>query len=98
PIGVVRSDMLAEYREAGNTTLAGITYIPQVFGHYTTSIKDAKEIMQQHTINILPIIDRDTKILIGILTNDTLVRKDIQYYSTKSLTELSLDCLKSSTV
>jgi|GEM_PF-6002353 len=98
PIGVVRSDMLAEYREAGNTTLAGITHIPQVFGHYTTSIKDAKEIMQQHTINILPIVDMKTGILIGILTNDTLVRKDIQYYSTKSLTKLKLDLFEKPTL
>lgn len=91
PMGVVRSDMLAKYREAGNTKLSGIQYIPQVFGYYKTSSQDAKNIMQEHSINILPIIDKDTNILIGILTNDTLVRKDMQYYSTKSLTELKLD-------
>lgn len=98
PMGVVRSDMLAKYREAGNTNLSGIQYIPQAFGYYTTSSEDAKSIMQEHGINVLPIIDIKTGILIGILTNDSLVRKDLQYYSTKSLTELSLDYLKSSTL
>lgn len=50
--------------------------------------------MQQFGINILPIIDSKTGILIGILTSHSLVKKELQYYSTVSLTELSLDYLK----
>lgn len=53
--------------------------------------------MQEHGVNILPIVDSKTGILIGILTDMTIARKELQYYSTTSLTELSLDYLKMST-
>lgn len=62
-----------------------------------TSPAEARSLMQEHGVNILPIVDSLSGVLIGILTIDSLVRKEAQYYSTVSLTELSLDYLKSST-
>lgn len=97
PMGVIRSETIDQYEKAGNTKLEGIHFIPNVFGHYTTSSQEVKEIMQGAGVNILPIIDSNTGILIGILTDTVLVRKELHYYSTTSLTELSLDYLKKST-
>lgn len=50
--------------------------------------------MEEQGINILPIIDSNTRILIGILTSQSLIKKELQYYSATSLTELKLDHLK----
>jgi hypothetical protein len=50
--------------------------------------------MKKFWINILPIIDSKTRVLIGILTDTAVEMKELQYYSTTSLTELSLDYLK----
>lgn len=97
PLGIVRSDALTKHKEQGNDTLSSIPYIPDVSGYYMTSSAQAKESMQQYDINILPIIDTNTGILIGILTGYSLERKGLQYYSTVSLTELSLEYLKSGT-
>ena len=97
PLGIVKRDILQKHENDGHATLEGINYIPDVFGHYTTSSDNIKEVMQHNGINILPIIDSKTGILIGILTDTAIARRDLQYYSTTSLTELSLDYLKMST-
>ena len=47
--------------------------------------------MQKYDINILPIIDTKNGILIGILTISSLRKKEVQYYSTVSLTKLNIE-------
>jgi CBS domain-containing protein len=91
PVGIVKYDTLQKYENTGNRTLKNIQSIPGIFGYYTTSDNDAKKIMQEQGINILPIIDSNTHILIGILTSNSLIKKELQYYSTTSLTKLSLE-------
>ena len=97
PIGIVKYDMLKKHESMGSLTLEKIIFIPDLFWYYTTSSNSTKETMQQFWINILPIIDSKTGILIGILTDTTIARHELQYYSTTSLTELSLDCLRLNT-
>lgn len=97
PIGIIQSDILKKYRKDENTTLEKVEYISdtEIYWYYNISTHDAKEIMQKYKINILPIIDRNTRILIGILTSSSLLKKEAQYYSTVSLTELNIDYMKS---
>ncbi len=97
PMGIVKHNILQKHEVNGHTTLEGIDFIPDVFGYYTTSGDNIKEVMQHNGINILPIIDSKTGILIGILTDTAIAKRELQYYSTTSLTELSLDYLKMST-
>ena len=96
PIGVMKKESLQAYEDAGHITLENVDYIEKgVFGYYNTTSVEAKEIMQENNINILPIVDLNAWVLIGILTGATVAKKDLQYYSTTSLTKLSLDCLGS---
>lgn len=95
PIGVMKKDALQKYEDAGHVTLENVDYIEGVFGYYNTTSTEAKEIMQANGINILPIVDIYAGVLIGILTGATVAKKELQYYSTTSLTKLSLDCLGS---
>lgn len=91
PIGIITYNTLQEHEEIGNKTLEKIRIIPDIFGYYTTSSDDVMKKMQEHEINIFPIIDSNTHILIGILTSQSLGKKELQYYSTTSLTKLSLE-------
>lgn len=91
PMGIVRADMLGKYETGGHRTLIGIPRIDNVVGYYTTTSEEVKEAMRKHGINILPIIDSNTKILIGILTNALVEKKDMQQYYTTSLTKLNLE-------
>lgn len=91
PVGIVRADILKKYETEGNKTLMGIPRIQDTVGYYTTTSEEAKEAMQKYGINILPVIDSNTRILIGILTNTILEKKDIQHYYTTSLTKLNLE-------
>lgn len=93
PIGIVKQEALQKYEDVGGMTLQNIDHIEGLFGYYNTTSTEAKELMQGNDVNILPIIDSNTGILIGILTGAIVARKDLQYYSTTSLTKLSLDCL-----
>lgn len=94
PIGVIQAQTIQQYEDMGHTTLEWISVLSGAFGHYTTTSNELKNSMQEYGINILPIIDSKTGILIGILTSNSLVKKEVQYYSATSLTELSLDYLK----
>ncbi|MFA6090869.1 MAG: CBS domain-containing protein [Candidatus Gracilibacteria bacterium] len=93
PIGIIKADVLEKYKKTENLTLEKVEYISnkEIYGYYTTSTQDAKNIMQKYDINILPIIDTNTETLIGILTSSSLVRKGVQYYSTVSLTKLNIE-------
>lgn len=59
PIGMIKSHTLDQYRKTENLTLENIESLVDegIYGYYTTSIDDAKKIMQKYDINILPIID-----------------------------------------
>jgi len=91
PIGIVKSNTLQKYEKTGNITLENIEFLSGISGYYTTSSDEVKEIMQEQGINILPIVDSNTQILIGILTSHSLIKKELQYYSATSLTKLSLE-------
>lgn len=96
PIGIIKADTLTKYEKKENMTLEKVEYISdeEIYWHYTTSIDDAKKLMQKFNINILPIVDTNTGMLIGILTSNSLVKKEVQYYSTVSLAKLSIDYMQ----
>lgn len=87
---MIPTRLIQEYEDAGNTTLKGITKFSDAYAHYATTNDELKKTMQKHEINILPIIDSKTGILIGILTSNNLIKKEVQYYSTTSLTRLKI--------
>ncbi|OIP54215.1 hypothetical protein AUK10_01295 [Candidatus Gracilibacteria bacterium CG2_30_37_12] len=93
PIGIIKTDILYKYDKTENLTLENIDCISdkEIYGYYTTSIDTMKKIMQKYDINILPIIDTKNGILIGILTISSLRKKEVQYYSTVSLTKLNIE-------
>lgn len=94
PIGIITHEILQKYTEIKNTMIESVDYIQNTFWYLNTSGEDIKKIMQQSWINILPIIDSKTGVLIGILTDTAIANKELRYYSTTSLTELSLDYLR----
>lgn len=90
PLGVIQSNLIRQYEDAGHTTLEGVPILSDAFAHYGTTNDQLKESMQRYGINILPIIDSRTGILIGIVTSASLMRRELQYYSTASLTRLKI--------
>lgn len=94
PIGMITRDSIEQSAHDSSESLSNIPMIPNIAGSYMTSRAEAERIMQENGINVLPIVDSKTNVLIGVLTIDSLVRREAQYYSTVSLTELSLDYLK----
>lgn len=95
PIGVVRAETITQHDD--HTAIENIEVIADAFGYYSTSYDELNKSMHGHRINILPIIDSETGVLIGILTGNLLAKKEIRYYSTTSLTGLSLAHLKMDT-
>lgn len=91
PIGVIRAQTIEQYKQSWHTTLDGISCLADIFGYYGTPSEELKHIMEENHINIVPIIDSKTGVLIGILTSNALIKKEVQYYSTTSITRLSLE-------
>lgn len=60
PIGIIQSETIQRYKQMGNTALQDIPIISQVMGYYATPTGQLKNMMQEHAINILPIVDSQT--------------------------------------
>ncbi|MDD2916857.1 MAG: CBS domain-containing protein [Candidatus Gracilibacteria bacterium] len=91
PIGVIQAAIIEQHKQNGHMLLEGIPRLSGVFGYYGTSSDELKRIMQENNINIIPIVDSKTGILIGILTSNSVLKKEVHYYSTTSITRLSIE-------
>jgi hypothetical protein len=93
-VGLLPRETLLEWKSHGHEKLQGISVVQHAQIHYTTSLSSVLATFQEHGVNILPVVDSTTGMILGIITDEHVMRRGYAYYSTASLTDLKLRMIK----
>lgn len=87
PKGIIKASSLEHGEGKNMLTIKDIPRISEeVVGNYKTSSEDIATQMLEYDINIFPIVDTKTEILIGIVTSKSILQKELRYHSAVDLT------------